>query len=234
MRLCIQWLLSLPVWRTAFSFVTISQQSSESPLGMSVFQHACATPLTTLLLDTDSLLTSEQHDPQTVNRMKISVLRLRELFQSVSGVLSEQFQIYDAVQEVHKMLGSSAAFSICCSPEVRRAALISGSKLLFTECLVCIVKNAVESYPEGVVKQVEIAITLHCNSICVTISDYGRGMNPVEQFMARIKGVSCHKHSTGLGVPFAVRTIREYFSGSVRLESALGVGTKVHIVVPIK
>lgn len=232
MRLCIQWLLSLPIWRTALAAVSVTAVRSENPLSLSVFQHACATPLTTLLLDTDTLLSSQELDTQALNRMQVSAQRLRELFQSVNGTNAETFGVYDAIQEVRMMIGNRAAFSIHCAPAVRKGCRITGSKLLFTECLLCIVKNAIESYPDGSLKKIEIAIRTRSTGIAVSIRDYGRGMRPVEQFMARLQGVSCNKQSTGLGFPFSVRTLRKFFSGSVQLESAIGVGTKVSILLP--
>ncbi len=233
MRLCIQWLLSLPIVRNAFSYISISDMGTQGLLTLPLFRHACSAPISSLLLDAELLLENATTDTETVRRMHTSVTRLRSLLQSTTQHVQESFLVYDALQEVRTVVGNAAAFSIHCDPEVRKSCRITGSKILFSECLMCIISNAIEAYDADCLKEISISITSSVQTLKIQVKDYGRGMHPVEQFLARIKGVSCNKKGSGLGFSFCVDTIHAHFSGEVLLESALGVGTIVTLTLPV-
>lgn len=232
MMACIKWLLSLPILQNTVLAIPV-HTSSNAPFSMAIFNHACAAPITALLLDTDYLLEKHAHDvePAILKRMQASVDRLRLLSNSLTSLTDELFDVTEVITSCTLLFTSRAEITVDVEATIA-AASCRGSKLLFSEVVVCLLSNAIESYESNSKKRVMIILRQRNNLLEISIKDHGCGMNKLEQLVCCLDGVSCKKKSTGLGLPFCIRTIKNYFRGKLLLNSIKSVGTTVSILVP--
>ncbi len=103
------------------------------------------------------------------------------------------------------------------------------------QVLINILSNAVKFTPEG--GHVRVQSSLRSDGLVIAISDTGIGIAPgqipkaMEPFGQIDSKVSRKYEGTGLGLPLAKRLV-ELHGGTLAVESALGVGTTVTIVLP--
>jgi signal transduction histidine kinase len=103
------------------------------------------------------------------------------------------------------------------------------------QVLINILSNAVKFTPEG--GQVLVQSLIRGDGIVIAISDTGIGIAPgqigkaMEPFGQIDSKISRKYEGTGLGLPLAKRLV-ELHGGTLAVESALGVGTTVTIVLP--
>ncbi len=201
------------------------------------FQHACATPLTTLLLETQQLsgcCTSKKDLLARHQRLQFSAQQLKELFLqcSTSGT-SEVFSLECVIQSLQKrtmhLLETKVHFVTQTTPNIE----IKGQKLLLIEALFCLIKNAGESYNDESEKIAIVRTRKVKNSIEIEVRDFGTGMNTLTLLLSQVRGVSFKKCGTGLGVSFAKRVVKECFFGNIKIESKTSHGTTVRLRVPI-
>jgi signal transduction histidine kinase len=98
-----------------------------------------------------------------------------------------------------------------------------------TQAFINIMKNGIEAMEQGGVLHIEA----HCSKdrVEVTISDSGSGI-PSDQ-MGKIFNYyyTTKEKGVGLGLPIAHRII-EAHDGQLKVESQVGVGTKVTVLLP--
>lgn len=233
MKACIQWLLSLPILRSTVSSITVNSDYTV-PFSTPVFNHACSAPLTALLLDTDFLLENKANaDDIVLKRIQASVQRLQYLMNSLTSIQDEVFNVLDVIHGCSILFSGRAHITVDIDRTVSSETLCKGSKILFSEVIVCLLSNAIESYDTDQKKIVTIRVQARAEEIVIGIEDQGCGMNMFEQWCSSFEGVSCKKKSTGIGLPFSIKTIKSYFSGSLTLKSIKSVGTTVSILLPL-
>ncbi|PIR63249.1 MAG: hypothetical protein CO156_04040 [Candidatus Pacebacteria bacterium CG_4_9_14_3_um_filter_40_12] len=232
MKLCIEWLLGLPIFRNTVASITVHTQS-DIPFTIPVFNHACSAPLTSLLLDTDLLLeNTENLNVSTLKRMRASVQRLHALMNSLSQTKNETFCIKEVLDNCILMFSHLAEITVEIDNRENDGLCCTGSKILFSEVLVCLLKNAIEAYESHQKKVIFISVKVASTGTKIAIMDHGRGMNVIERWISCLDGVSYKKKSTGIGLPFCIKTIKQYFDGSVSLSSMKQVGTSVCLYLP--
>jgi two-component system, sporulation sensor kinase E len=93
-----------------------------------------------------------------------------------------------------------------------------------------LVQNAVHSMPEG--GKIRIAIQRIDGTVQVELIDTGHGIPP-EQIPTLFKPFSSTKRGgTGLGLMISKKIVQEH-SGTIRVDSKLGEGTKFTIQIPV-
>jgi signal transduction histidine kinase len=103
------------------------------------------------------------------------------------------------------------------------------------QVLINILSNAVKFTPEG--GEVRVQSLLRSDGVVITVSDTGIGIAPgeipraMEPFGQIDSTISRKYEGTGLGLPLAKRLV-ELHGGTLTVESALGVGTTVTIMLP--
>jgi signal transduction histidine kinase len=113
--------------------------------------------------------------------------------------------------------------------------MIRADERRIRQVLINILSNAVKFTPEG--GQVRVQSSLRSDGLVIAISDTGIGIAPgqipkaMEPFGQIDSKVSRKYEGTGLGLPLAKRLV-ELHGGTLAVESALGVGTTVTIVLP--
>ena len=105
----------------------------------------------------------------------------------------------------------------------------------FLQALQNFFQNAVEAYPPAATRLalVVTARSLRAGSqVEITIADRGAGMSEEQQARLFVPFGTGKAGGTGLGLVIARTMIDEIHNGTVTLESAVGVGTTVRIVLP--
>lgn len=102
-----------------------------------------------------------------------------------------------------------------------------------TQLLLNVLLNARQAVEPGSVLHIAAgpATVDHLPAVVITVTDSGRGITPENLKRIFEPFFTTRKHGTGLGLPNA-RKIAEAHGGSLRVESAPGRGTTVHIVLP--
>ncbi len=100
-----------------------------------------------------------------------------------------------------------------------------------TQALINIMKNGMQAMEQGGVLRIE-AHGLR-ERVEITISDSGTGIPPDQMEKIFNYYYTTKEKGVGLGLPIAHRII-EAHQGQLKVESQIGIGTKVTIVLPIK
>ena len=229
--LCLPALLNDSFYSLGFARIPIENRC----MSRQQFSHACSTPLTSLLCDASLLV--EQNDTKQAKhialRMQAAAQRLRGLFAVERHTNIESFSIIEQIQIVQTFFSRDKSIFIDCKLPEKGDATIFGSPILFSEILICIIKNAVEAYPKATkLKRVSVKIAIQNNSITITVTDEGTGMHPIELWLAKKEGISFKERGSGIGLSFSIATVRTLFSGDVSIKSKRGKGTTVAIRLP--
>lgn len=209
----------------------------------SVFRHACSTPLTILMsnLEAELLGFSESNENVIrVNRIKTSleaVNKLANIIQSAnqSNDFNEKFIVSKAINEVFCLM-SGKLDRKCFEPKllINTELSLTGSKLYFQEALTCIINNSIEAYKDLEQKPVSFVVRKVNNDLRIDEIDYGSGMSLIFQKIVLFKGLTTKKNGMGLGLNFAKNTVENIFSGKMTIRSAVGLGTHITWVIPLK
>ncbi|NMH67483.1 HAMP domain-containing histidine kinase [Bacillus sp. RO3] len=109
-------------------------------------------------------------------------------------------------------------------------ATIKGSTRGFHQAFLNIIKNAVESMPDG--GTLSIQTKVHKGYVTITIADNGMGMTTEQQARLGEPYFSTKERGTGLGLMVSYRSI-EAMKGKITVESRMGKGTSFSIVFPL-
>ena len=113
--------------------------------------------------------------------------------------------------------------------------VVEGDEAKLRQALVNLIHNAIKFTPNG--GEVEISASARNGHFAIRIADNGMGMEPdmldsVVRPFHRLKHAFDGEHQgAGLGLPFA-KVVIELHGGSLKLSSAVGVGTTVLIELP--
>jgi PAS domain S-box-containing protein len=108
---------------------------------------------------------------------------------------------------------------------------VAGDESEIRDALTNLVLNAVDAMPEG--GTLSLQTSLRGGSVCISVSDTGIGMNEetrsrcLEPFFTT-KG----ERGTGLGLPMVFGAVKRH-NGEMLIESELGKGTRVQILLPV-
>ena len=116
--------------------------------------------------------------------------------------------------------------------EVCSASLLPnvlGDEDALKQCIVNLVKNAVEAMPEG--GDITLSLGLQGGDVVLQVTDTGVGMNEHEQDRVFNPFYSTKKDGSGLGLAM-IKKIVEELGGRVKLASKPGHGTTVSLFLP--
>jgi two-component system sporulation sensor kinase A len=108
---------------------------------------------------------------------------------------------------------------------------IYGERNELIQVFINILKNALEAMPKGGTIRIEVAY-MEQDRIKITISDTGKG---IEQERLKRLGepfYTLKEKGMGLGLTISTKIIHEH-KGSLQIESEVGKGTNVHIILPL-
>jgi len=98
-----------------------------------------------------------------------------------------------------------------------------------------LVANAYQAMEDGGILTIR-ALVMNGDRVRLTIEDTGTGMTPEDVEYARLRFRSTRRAQggTGLGLPIAERIIADDHRGELEIDSTLGVGTKITIILPMR
>ncbi len=227
----IGWLLRLPLVQSTLPLKRVQvSYAVDIPLGaLHRFRHACALPLTTLLLDTELLISSPTHSHEVVTRLQLAATRLKDLFNETLEKNTSTFTAQELIGEIQQFFPDTV--SILNKQRVAHLE-IKGSKTLFLEVVICLVTNALEAYLPEEKPHVVVHFSEKTGVFEIKISDMGQGMNTWELVLAQVDGVSLKKQGSGVGLPFCISAIKKQFGGTIHVFSKKYMGTCVKVMIP--
>jgi nitrogen fixation/metabolism regulation signal transduction histidine kinase len=115
-----------------------------------------------------------------------------------------------------------------CNQKVR----IKADRDQLLRCFNNLIKNAIEARQEG--KQCLIDIRVYCekNRIYIEVRDNGKGIPNSVRDKIFVPNFTTKSSGTGLGLAFVKQAI-ENIDGSIRFETAPGLGTTFYIIIPV-
>jgi signal transduction histidine kinase len=162
-----------------------------------------------------------------LSKLEAGKLELQDEDVDLSTVAREALRLVEAQAEKSKIHLSEAMRG--------DIPLIRGDERRLRQILINLLANAVKFTPEG--GRVRVSIFRRDAELAIEVSDTGIGMTPeqipkaLEPFGQIESKVSGKYEGTGLGLPLAKR-LSELHGGTLTIESALNVGTKVTVTLP--
>ncbi len=162
-----------------------------------------------------------------LSKLEAGHFELHEENVDIASVIQTSRRLVEPLAEKGKVQLSEAAEN--------DLPLIRADERRIRQVLINILSNAVKFTPEG--GQVRVQSSLRSDGLIIVVSDTGIGIAPgeipkaMEPFGQIDSKISRKYEGTGLGLPLAKRLV-ELHGGTLTVESALGVGTTVTIVLP--
>lgn len=172
-----------------------------------------------LTLVKDELLSAERVIQDYLTFAKPSLEKLEEL-----QVKNELKQI------INILLPLANKNSVEILTDYSAIGFIKGDQQKFRQCFVNVLKNAIESMPNG--GTLSISTELNYNKVVISVQDTGIGMtNEQLERLGEPFYSTKGKKGTGLGM-MVVYSIARAMDGKIRVESEVGVGTTIHFEFP--
>jgi signal transduction histidine kinase len=194
--------------------------------------HDLANHLTTLTLDIEGLET-ERHS-SVVRRAKRSIRYIDEMVLRVRDQLHGRVHIRvlnvaAETQEVMTILthkateeGVSLNYELLASKQDLRCR---GESIRFRQMIANMVANGIDAYDgthDNRRREVRVSIELSNNTIIITITDWGKGIDPEGRTKLFEPFYSTKQTGMGMGLFIVKRIIEENFKGTISLDDSLG------------
>ena len=165
--------------------------------------------------------------------------RVRELADAVKGVTTApEFKpcristcVHDVLTSLHRY---AAEKGLALHAEgLESLPVIQADERRLFNAFYNVINNAIPEVPPGGRITVRGQVDVGADSLVISVADTGRGMSPdVRDALFTTQVVSRKAGGTGLGTKI-VKDVVDAHKGSIRVESELGIGTTVHIRLPI-
>ncbi|BCB02831.1 sensor histidine kinase [Bacillus sp. KH172YL63] len=220
------------------ALVKIEKMEVLSQLAASI-SHEVKNPLTVIkgflrLLNQDNLPPGKKEQ-----YLKIASSELNRAEEIIDDYLTfakpdpEQVESISIAEQLHKLADMVEPLSNQQSVLVQKQiddATILGNTRSFQQAFLNIIKNAIESMPEG--GELTIGSEVRKGNVHLLIKDTGMGMTPEQKARLGEPYFSTKEKGTGLGLMVSYRII-EAMGGSISVESRVSKGTSFHIVFPL-
>jgi signal transduction histidine kinase len=165
--------------------------------------------------------------------------RVREIADAVKGLITplefSACEIQEVIKTVFKSLGVLAQEKNVTlrTENLELLPMIIADQRRLYNAFYNLVNNAIPEVPAGGTVTIRGKGGLDNGGIVVSVIDTGRGMPPdVRDRLFTKRAVSTKSGGTGLGTKI-VKDVVDSHGGKVWVESELGIGTKVHIALPL-
>ena len=112
--------------------------------------------------------------------------------------------------------------------------VIEAARSRFVQAVTNVLRNAVEAYEDASTPgPITATAEVHEGSVTLSIKDSGCGMSEESLTDAGSLFATNKPNGTGFGLPLAIKIVDSEHGGRLRIESTKGVGTTVHMVIPI-
>jgi two-component system sensor histidine kinase VicK len=214
--------------------------------------HELKTPLTTIKSYTETLLDNEFNNIETVksflsvvdaeadrmSRLVRELLQLSKLDYNREKWYKKEVNIINVIKSAVTKIEMTAAGkrqNINCIFDVEQRLTTIIDRDRIEQVLLNVISNAIKYSPEG--ENIEINAFQEDNEVHVVIKDHGIGISEkeisrvFERFYRIDKARSREMGGTGLGLSIAKQIVEEH-NGKIKMESQLGKGSKVSIILP--
>lgn len=202
--------------------------------------HDLKNPIHALKMCT-SLIEKRANDPsiknftgimeKSIESMTDMVQELLDFARGQSSLQQERKPVKAVLEELDTQLVRLVPDSVHLVREFRPAGEILVDVRRFARVLLNIIKNSIEAMPNGGV--LRLGLRVGEGRAIFTVSDTGCGIAPELQAKIFEPFVTHGKsHGTGLGMSIA-KNVVEAHGGFIALQSTVGVGTTVEIVLPV-
>lgn len=176
---------------------------------------------------------NEQHQLST---MIDEVQRMGDLVQQIlasaplPGSGPERIEVADRIRASERILARLLPDGVELVLNAEAPCLVLADPMRFDQAILNLVRNAAEATTEG---RVTVGCSLVGEQIDVSVSDTGSGMDAHVATRAMDAFFTTRKDVGGSGLGLAqVRQFASDCGGSVRIDTAVGPGTTVHMVIP--
>ncbi|WP_177245895.1 ATP-binding protein [Paenibacillus sp. BC26] len=144
----------------------------------------------------------------------------------------EEARPIHVIEEIEGLLPWISPLSVMSSIEIRiehqqeRALYIMGEPKKFQQCLLNLMKNAIEAMPTGGL--LTISTRIENRQVCIQISDTGVGMSKLQLRRIGLPFFTTKEKGTGLGLMVVVSLVK-VMGGEIFFTSKLGRGTVCEI-----
>lgn len=199
--------------------------------------HEIRNPLTSIKGFLQMMKETKQVDERFVQIMLDEIERVNQIVTQLLVLAKPQMKAYkplhlnDVIDYVIELFTYEAILqNVQIKYGPRTTAIVYGDKNELIQVVVNVVKNALEAMPKGGV--LTIATGDEDDRVHLVIEDTGKG---IEQ--ERLKHIgepfyTLKEKGMGLGLTTSMKIVHEH-KGTMHIESKVGKGTKVHIVLPL-
>lgn len=199
--------------------------------------HEIRNPLTSIKGFLQMMKETKQVDERFVQIMLDEIERVNQIVTQLLVLAKPQMKAYkplhlnDVIDYVIELFTYEAILqNVQIKYEPRTTAIVYGDKNELIQVVVNVVKNALEAMPKGGV--LTITTEDEDDRVHLVIEDTGKG---IEQ--ERLKHIgepfyTLKEKGMGLGLTMSMKIVHEH-KGTMHIESKVGEGTKVHIVLPL-
>jgi PAS domain S-box-containing protein len=203
--------------------------------------HEIRNPLTSIKGFVQILQEDEHmmHSGEHLRVMSEEIDRINEVVGELLLIAKPQMQtvlsvdLKAVIEDVMTLMKSSAVqnnISLMLNHEAATFK-VSGNKNHLKQVFINLIKNAIESMPDGGTVQTAIERSAD-GSIRISISDEGIGLSQERMEKLGEPFYTTKDKGTGLGLTVCYKIIREEHAGEILFESEEGRGTTVHIILP--
>lgn len=208
-----------------------------------ILQHTLGTPLSTILLNSEmALKLADSSSPKKnyfhhLNQVFLSAKYIERILtmDENSATTHTSFKVNQALQEVLSLTKTPHSnLNLIAHLNLDSTVKLQGNQLYFQEAIICLLNNAVESYPSHT-KQKTVLLESHLqeNTLQIHISDGGQGFSWWQkQQLKYFSPKSTKSHHSGVGFSFAKKVICKTFQGKISVDSKRNRGTTVKILIP--
>jgi PAS domain S-box-containing protein len=159
---------------------------------------------------------SEVTDITKPSKPRKTMTSVNSVVEEIHSLLQQELKTHEV--ELHKSLDNGI-------PEV------SLDPKQIKQVLINVMKNAIESMPEG--GHLFVTTKLQEDSFTLSITDTGKGIAPQDLDTVFEPFMTTKKEGTGLGLAICRKIIEDH-DGEISIESKLGSGTVCNIVLPVQ
>lgn len=169
------------------------------------------------LIYISDVISAVKEQAVSLNSKEDSTFKLKEVLENVSLLL--EFELKKSRCKLNKTIN------------IDTDVKIEGDRVVLTQIINIIIMNAIQAYSDGGI--IELTVDEIPESIMFIIKDYGKGIdNEVKDKLFNEMITTKGKDGTGLGLYIANIALKGQFRGAINIESEIGAGTSVYVILP--
>lgn len=192
----------------------------------------------------NQLATGPRQPPDLLDeiaRIERHITHLRSVLHAMRAYTAQPVLVFtserlrELVQEAASLaFGDLSPASPAFENNVPPTIVVEVARSRFVQALTNVLRNAVEAYGgHSTSGPVTARAEMHDGSVTLSIQDSGCGMSPESLTDAGSLFATNKPNGTGFGLPLAIKIVDSEHGGRLHIDSKKGVGTTVHMVVPI-